>query len=127
MDLKDAVLSTLAELEDFEDDFQAQSKTINKPQNQIREQEVQEPKIITQEIQEVILETFSAPKSKDENMQKFLLSLRERILVLFEGLQTINNSKNSETLNLEKKLDLTINFLEFLLASIEDKIEVAPE
>lgn len=127
MDLKDAVLSTLAELEDYEDDFKAEPKTVNKPQEYIKEQERPEPKIITQEIQEVILETFSAPKSKDENMQKFLLSLRERILVLFEGLQTINNSKNSETLNLEKKLDLTINFLEFLLASIEDKIEVAPE
>jgi hypothetical protein len=122
MDLKDAVLSTLAELDEFEEEpFVAP-----KQQQPIYERPQQRRHSI-QEVQEVIVETFAPSKPSEQNMQKFLVSLRERILVLFEGLQTINNSNNSETLNLEKKLDLTINFLEFMLASIEDKLEVAPE
>jgi hypothetical protein len=49
----------------------------------------------------------------DEN---FLLNLREKLLVLFEGLQSPNID------NLEKKLDLTINFLEFALSQIDKKL-----
>ncbi|WP_445080055.1 CiaD-like domain-containing protein, partial [Campylobacter jejuni] len=43
--------------------------------------------------------------------------LRERILVLFEGLNSIKKD------DLENRLNLTINFLEFLLANIEDKLK----
>ena len=49
----------------------------------------------------------------DEN---FLLNLREKLLVLFEGLQSPNID------NLEKKLDLTINFLEFALSQVDKKL-----
>ena len=49
----------------------------------------------------------------DEN---FLLNLREKLLVLFEGLQSPNID------NLEKKLELTINFLEFALSQIDKKL-----
>jgi hypothetical protein len=62
------------------------------------------------------------PQSGAE-LEKFLVNLKERILVLFEGLQTIDSSGNKELLLQEKKLDLTINFLEYLLASIDDKLE----
>lgn len=48
---------------------------------------------------------------------RFLSNVKERILVLFEGL------KSAKTEDLETRLDLTINFLEFLLASIEDKLK----
>ena len=48
---------------------------------------------------------------------KFLIKLRERLLVLFEGLQSPN------LVNTEKKLDLTINFLEYTLAMIDKKID----
>jgi len=48
--------------------------------------------------------------------KQFLLKLRERILVLFEGLQSPNIN------NLEKKLDLTINYLEYILSDIEQKL-----
>lgn len=44
----------------------------------------------------------------------FLENIRERILVLFEGLST---SKD------ELKFELTINFLEFLLAKIEERLK----
>ena len=46
----------------------------------------------------------------------FLLNLREKLLVLFDGLQSPNID------NLEKKLDLTINFLEFALSQIDNKL-----
>lgn len=48
---------------------------------------------------------------------RYLNNIKERILVLFEGLKS---TKQDE---LEMRLDLTINFLEFLLASIEDKLK----
>lgn len=47
----------------------------------------------------------------------FLKKIKERILVLFEGL---NSTKKDE---LQARLELTINFLEFLLANIEDKLK----
>ena len=119
MDLKDAVLSTLAELDDFEDKFERATKA----QEPIERYFV-EPK---QVVQEIVIETPIQPKVGEVNMQKFLVTLRERVLVLFEGLQSINNSKGGEMLNVEKKLDLTINFLEFMLASIEEKLEVTPD
>lgn len=51
------------------------------------------------------------------NEDIFLKHLRERILVLFEGLNSIKKDE------VENKLNLTINFLEFLLANIEDKLK----
>ncbi|EAC1221600.1 2-oxoglutarate:acceptor oxidoreductase [Campylobacter coli] len=51
------------------------------------------------------------------NEDIFLKHLRERILVLFEGLNSVKEE------NLEHRLQLTINFLEFLLANIEDKLK----
>ena len=48
--------------------------------------------------------------------RKYLENLREKILVLFEGLQSPNIN------NLDKKLDLTINFLEYILADIDEKL-----
>jgi len=38
-------------------------------------------------------------------------------LVLFEGFQSPNNK------NIEAKLDLTLNFLEYLLATIDEQLE----
>ncbi|MBT0826265.1 2-oxoglutarate:acceptor oxidoreductase [Campylobacter lari] len=51
------------------------------------------------------------------NEEFFLKNLRERILVLFEGL------KNTKDEHIEKRLDITITFLEFLLAKIEDRLK----
>ncbi|EAI4360951.1 2-oxoglutarate:acceptor oxidoreductase [Campylobacter jejuni] len=51
------------------------------------------------------------------NEDIFLKHPRERILVLFEGLNSIKKD------DLENRLNLTINFLEFLLANIEDKLK----
>lgn len=47
--------------------------------------------------------------------EKFLNALQERILVLFEGLQSPNNR------NIENKVDMILNFLEYILAIIDEK------
>lgn len=52
-----------------------------------------------------------------ENEAKFLNSLRERVLVIFEGLQSPNNR------NLDAKVDLIINFMEYQLAIIDERLD----
>jgi len=64
--------------------------------------------------QEEIIEEFQ--NEKKECNKEFLEDLRERLLILFEGLHSPN------TKNLEIKLDVTLNFLEYLLAKIEEKL-----
>lgn len=65
---------------------------------------------------------LAEPKKEETSFvddTRFLKNVRERILVLFEGFQSPNNK------NIEAKVDLTLNFLEYLLASIEERIEKA--
>ena len=47
----------------------------------------------------------------------FLLELRDKLVVLFEGLQ------DDEIENLNAKLELTLNFLEYSLTLIEKRLE----
>ena len=74
-------------------------------------------------LKEVILQTLQDLDEVEETQEtanscdeKFLQKLRERILVLFEGLQSPNIN------DLDKKLDLTINFLEYTLAEIDKQL-----
>ncbi|MEJ2372752.1 MAG: hypothetical protein P8Y16_02970, partial [Sulfurimonas sp.] len=53
-----------------------------------------------------------------DNELLFLKSIRERLLVLFEGFQAPNNS------NIEAKIDMTLNFLEYTLATIDERVKV---
>ena len=100
MELKDVILSTLAELDEIESTFVEPKK-----------HEDIEPK--KQEIE------LSLPQTHTSNDEKqFLESIQERLLVLFEGFQAPNNIK------VEAKVDLTLNFLEYLLASIENRINL---
>lgn len=59
--------------------------------------------------------SHSEDASLDE--KAYLNSMRERLLVLFEGFQAPNNS------NIEAKIDLTLNYLEYVLASIDARLE----
>lgn len=59
----------------------------------------------------------NAVKDALEDEKAFLNSVRERLLVLFEGLQSPNNR------NIEAKVDLIINFLEYKLAVVDERIE----
>lgn len=47
----------------------------------------------------------------------FLRNLKERILVLFEGLNAVSKE------DLEDRLELTLKFLEFVLANVENRLE----
>jgi len=94
MELKDVILSTLAEMEDVpakpEVEEKKQVNTIEKQPTQIVEVE-----------SELI----------------YLNSIKERLLVLFEGFQAPNNT------NIEAKVDMTLNFLEYTLATISSRVE----
>lgn len=111
MNLKDAILSTISEIENHEDSSKItaiSSKQEEKPPFKIDETDKEQT-------------SFSSNNDAEENSEiiedRFLHDLRERILVLFEGFQSPNNAK------IEAKVDLTLNFLEHLLAKIDTKLE----
>ena len=72
-------------------------------------QEVEE-NVINEEIKNIV---NNSNKCID---REFLENVKERLLVLFEGLQSPN------TQNLETKLDVTLNFLEYLLTKIDEEL-----
>lgn len=94
MELKDVILSTLAEIDDV-----VSSEVSSQNSTDIINQDTKnnEVKIV-------------------ESEQRFLQTMQERLLVLFEGFQAPNNSK------IEAKVDLTLNFLEYLLSMIENRL-----
>ena len=135
MELKEAILQTLAEI----DTSQTQTNLpnpINSPQqetkqerealldilpteenlhkNSLDSQNPYERKIEkldlknTEELKQILIKQY-----KEE--ERFLNAMQERILVLFEGLQSPNNR------NIEDKVDMILNFLEFTLAIIDEK------
>jgi len=74
------------------------------------------------DLRELVLETIEEVEEeeiKEENCnnKEFLEKLREKLLVLFDGLQSPN------TENLDVKLDVTLNFLEYLLARIDEELQ----
>ena len=88
------ILSTLAELE--EDKVEVEEKP--KETVELKEEVVEEEKTL-------------------DNERYFCESMRERILVLFEGFQSPNNK------SIEAKVDLTLNFLEYSLAVLDERLE----
>jgi hypothetical protein len=68
----------------------------------------QEPKVAVADNEECVIE--------DETV--FLGDMRERLLVLFEGFQSPNNKA------IESKIDLTLNFLEYLLSVVDERLEI---
>jgi len=116
MELKDVVLSTLAEMEDNE---------IIRPGLPVIEKEEIKKPITPQfettniEIKEIFQKEENNQSSNDE--LQFLTSVRERLLVLFEGFQAPNNKE------IEAKIDMTLNFLEYTLATIDKRVEKLQE
>ena len=94
MELKDIILSTLADLEE--------------PKTNVE---------VEKEVEKSFKEEPSLKKEESPLVDLFLSNIRERYLVLFEGFQSPNNK------NIEAKLDLTLNFLEYLLASIDEYLK----
>ena len=107
MELEDAILSTLKEIED-----KGKSKLLQPRKKSFEEKK--EPLEI-EDILEKKEENYKEDSSLDE--KAYLVSMRERLLVLFEGFQAPNNS------NIEAKIDLTLNYLEYVLASIDARLD----
>jgi len=108
MELKDVILSTLAEMEDntpVENIEKPTKSTLIKPK---------EEKQVIDTMQEDL--DISDEYALDNEMM-FLTSMRERLLVLFEGFQAPNNT------NIEAKVDMTLNFLEYVLVSIDTRVQ----
>ena len=113
------ILSTLAELE--EDTVKEKEQ---EPTHYIQTKEEDESPVlsVSTTIEEVVAlttlsESYDVRESCSEHQRRFYINLRERILVLFEGFQSPNNK------NIEAKIDLTLNFLEYLLATIDEELE----
>ncbi|MCF6173260.1 MAG: hypothetical protein L3J44_05690 [Campylobacteraceae bacterium] len=98
MELKEVIMSTLAELESVEE---------------AQETQLVDKKSSLSDKSASIMEADSVISSE----KQFYENIRERILVLFEGFQSPNNK------NIEAKVDLTLNFLEYLLATIDERLE----
>lgn len=114
------ILSTLKELEEVVPKEESKAQTLQPPR-QVNA-EAFEPEIMLEVHEEIHKEaevrlSFVDESSCEERERQFYLNLRERILVLFEGFQSPNNK------NIEAKIDLTLNFLEYLLATIDEQLE----
>ena len=113
MELKDVILSTLAEMENESTEYEAPANALETPSP--------EPEITTAKQEERSaqqLKSFDGLAQKgSESELHYLKSIRERLLVLFEGFQAPNNT------NIEAKIDMTLNFLEYMLATIDERVE----
>ncbi len=108
MELKDVILSTLAEMD---------SETSSENESQTILVETVESNSNTSSVtpkEEIVAEDDVVSEHSE---QLWLQSVRERLLVLFEGFQSPNN------VQIEAKVDLSLNFLEYLLANIDTRIE----
>ena len=110
MELKDVIMSTLAEMEEV---------AVKKDSTNF---EVKEKISLSKEMPAVKKEKTMQEEKSDEsaldNELLYLRSIRERLLVLFEGFQAPNN------INIEAKVDMTLNFLEYTLATIDTRVEL---
>ncbi|TKX29944.1 effector protein CiaD [Campylobacter estrildidarum] len=147
MNLEDLAKKTISEVSSIMEEQQRQDKILKEQEEEIKQDKpfkeadelvveeahsVLEDKISMVKLEEQILQetienetmipsvlenkTIDAKTSKF-NEDIFFKNLRERILVLFEGLNSVKKE------DLESRLNLTTNFLEFLLANIEDRLK----
>ena len=112
MELKDVILSTLAEMEE--------PLVEQAPANSTDFQRVEKKEMLSNDDIKAQSESIidDLKNSNPDNEMIFLSSIRERLLVLFEGFQAPNNA------NIEAKVDLTLNFLEYVLATIDSRVEI---
>ncbi len=109
MELKDVILSTLAEIEEL--------STYSEPAK--KADVFTEEQTITQEmpVKPLLREVETIHTIRDDEA-RMLEGIRERLLVLFEGFQSPNN------VQIEAKVDLTLNFLEYLLGTIDNRLDI---
>ena len=121
MELKDVILSTLAEIEEPTISPEPVEKNTVRPQKEekspFQEELIAAQKVIVEPVTQVV-ETVHVVRDDEARM---LEGIRERLLVLFEGFQSPNNKQ------IEAKVDLTLNFLEYLLTTIDHRLETIKE
>lgn len=105
MELKDVILSTLAEIEEIA----SVPEPVEQPAAIKKDEPLSYPVDSADEL--------AAPLSVRDDEARMLEGIRERLLVLFEGFQSPNN------VQIEAKVDLTLNFFEYLLATIDNRLE----
>jgi len=113
MELKDVILSTLAEMEVPIEDEKPQIIDIPEKKAKLEKKIEDIEDILETQINRE--ETASTHKITETELI-YLESIKERLLVLFEGFQSPNN------LHIETKVDITLNFLEYILSTIELRI-----
>ena len=115
MELKDVILSTLAEL----DDAVMQDSPTKAQETLVEAEKMAHIKPIEEEAAPSFASVLSQemPSVGSDDEVRMLEGIRERLLVLFEGFQSPNN------VNIEAKVDLTLNFFEYLLATIDNRLD----
>jgi hypothetical protein len=109
MELKDVILSTLAEIEELSTHSEPSKKfEVFKEESEILPE-------VTVHTPSIEVETIHTIRDDEARM---LEGIRERLLVLFEGFQSPNN------VQIEAKVDLTLNFLEYLLGTIDNRLDM---
>lgn len=101
-------------IEETSKDFQDEMTAVKKQEIEITTQNTEESENLSYILEE---KSHFVPEPQSFNEEIFFSNLRERILVLFEGLSSVKKE------DLESRLNLTTNFLEFLLANIEDRLK----
>jgi hypothetical protein len=108
MELRDLVLSTLEELDDrIAKEEEIKAKIIELEEEEKRE--IQNPVPASEEENRVVV------KRSDDELA-FLRHTKERLEILFEGL------KSSEIKDPEAKLELTLKYLQLLLAQVDERV-----
>lgn len=115
MELKDVILSTLAEMETDDSSKQTVGFEVKETLKPVMNKETVKPKEEPKD--EIEAQKLQESGSTPESELKYLNSIRERLLVLFEGFQAPNNK------DIEAKVDMTLNFLEYVLATIDNRVE----
>jgi len=127
MELKDVVLSVLSDIQNEEERQEIDAKVeaaakqtrADKPlQDETAAKPVSKAAAPKIEIRKKPAAPVSRPtRTSRSDEEQFLRNLKERILVMFEGF---NSPKNQNT---DAKVDLTINFLEYLLSVTDERLD----
>ena len=122
MEIKDAIISTLAEIEEITNEVRNEAQKAKKVEEKTEEKVVKKAasnngnaKVVARPAQQP--QKNSYPEHHRVEELEYLKSVRDRVLVLFEGLQAPTNQE------LEKKVDLILKFMEFQLATIDERIK----
>ncbi len=89
--------------------------TLREIEKRTRSEHEQKEILLKEQLFEESIEDSATLASKDEEI--FLKHTRERLLVMFEALQS------DEVVKLEHKVDITLNYMEYLLSVIDERLE----